>query len=166
MFKKAKPLKKPEDEEHAYNYALFLLNLRLRTEGEMREKMLARGYIPKVIDSVMERLKGDKYVNDENYADIFLNNMILYKQYGYFHMKKKLILKKLPNELIENKLEELVDEKTEKEIAKRYLATVVTRNAKDLEKEIAKLDYVGKQKLKQKLLMRGFRSSVVMKVIK
>ena len=95
MFKKPKPLKNPSDTEHAYQYALFLLNLRLRTEGEMREKMQQRGYDTEVIDSTAAQLIDEKLIDDQRYIEIFIDNMLSYKQYGYYQMKKKLILKKL-----------------------------------------------------------------------
>lgn len=121
MFKKSKPLKQPGDEEHAYNYALFLLNLRLRTEGEMRSKMEKRGYFSAIIDAVVNRLVEDRLVDDDRYAEIFIENMKSYKHYGYFMMKKKLMEKLLPKDLIEQKLDDLVSVADERKIAERYL---------------------------------------------
>ena len=152
MFKKAKPLKKPDDIEHAYNYVLFLLNLRLRTEGEIRKKMSGRGYIPQVIDEIVVRLLQERLIDDDRYAEIFIENMKSYKQYGFYQMKKKLMEKLLPKDIIENKLEELVGVADEQKIAERYVkkefGTVAT---------IKKLNYEEKQKVVRRLISRGFR---------
>ncbi len=161
FFQKAKPLQKPADAEHAYQYALFLLNLRLRTEGEMWTKMQTRGYYPDVIDKVVQQLKDEKLIDDERYAEIYIDNMKLYKHYGVFMMKKKLISKKLPMELIEDKLAALMEEDEEREIAKRY----VEKEFAKLE-EIKKYTYEEKQKIFQRLASRGFRISVITNLIK
>lgn len=166
MFKKAKPLRNPESEEHAYHYALFLLNLRLRTVGEMRKKMQDRGYIPKIIDTIILRLFSEKLLDDESYAEIYIENMKLYKQYGQFMMKKKLMEKLLPKDIIENKLNDLVTVPEEQKIALRYVATLVMSRAErngllpsrsELAEKIKKLPYEEKQKIMRKLLSRGFR---------
>ena len=160
MFKKAKPLKKPDDPEHGYEYALFLLNLRMRTEAEMRDKMVRRGYLPKVIDEVVERLYQDRYLNDEHYAEVFIESMKRYKYYGAYMMKKRLFEKKVPKEIIEEKLAELVSEDDEREIATRY----VEKEFGEL-KAVRKFDYEDKQKIMRRLLSRGFGIDLVKKLV-
>lgn len=161
MFKKAKPLKDPKDYDHAWQYALFLLNLSMRTSGEVKEKMTRRGYDKKVINLVTNNLAEEKFLDDENYAEVFINSMKNYKSYGLFMMKKKMYEKKLPRELIDEKLDELVSEKEELKIAKRFLEKQVT----DL-KEIKKMDYEDKQRLMRKLVSRGFGINIATKLIK
>ncbi len=156
MFKKSKPLKKPDDADHGYEYALFLLNLSMRTEFEMREKMARRGYFPKIIDEVVQRLFDDRYLNDDHYAEVFIDSLKRYKYYGRFMMKKKLYEKKLPKEVIEDKLHELVTEDDELDIAQRY----VEKNFGPL-KEIKKFDYDQKQKVMRRLMARGFGLDLV-----
>ena len=156
LSKKAKPLKDPTDAEHAYGYALFLLNLRMQTETEMREKMQRRGYALQVINNSIERLYKDRYLDDNKFAELSIENMKLYKNYGYYGMKKKLIEKKLPKNIIEEKLNELVDVSAEKEIAKKYLKKEFGTIS-----EIKKLPYEEKQKVMRRLLSRGFRMEII-----
>lgn len=156
MFKKPKPLQKPGDKEHAFNYALFILNLRLRTEGEMRKKMRDRGYKEQVIEEIITQLYTERLLDDDRFAEIFIENMKLYKQYGYYQMKKKLMEKLLPKDLIENKLEELVSPEDERLIAGRY----AKKEYGDLN-EIKKLPNEEKQKIMRRLLSRGFRVDCV-----
>ncbi len=150
MFKKSKPLKNPSDYDHGYQYALFLLNLSMRTVEEIREKMARRGYTATVINEVINNLLQEKYLNDDNYAEVFINSMKNYKTWGRFMMKKKLIEKKLAKELIEQKLSELVSDEDELKSATRYLA----REFKDV--EIKELSYEEKQKIMRQLMSRGF----------
>ena len=51
MFKRRKLLKEPENFEKAYEYAVFLLSLRLRTTGEIEHKMKERGFAQPVIQN-------------------------------------------------------------------------------------------------------------------
>lgn len=151
MFKKPKPLKDPADYDHAWQYALFLLNLSMRTVAEVREKMLKRGYDKKVINLVINNLQEEKYLDDNNYAEVFINSMKNYKSYGLIMMRKKMYEKKLPKEIIAEQLSNLVTEGDEQEIAARY----IQKHFGEL-KKIKKLDYEAKQKIVRRLASRGF----------
>ena len=159
MFKKAKPLKNSEDVDHAYNYALFLLNIRFRTEGEMRKKMIGRGYTSNTTDEVIKKLQDERFIDDKRFAEMFLENMKSYKYYGFMMMKKKLVEKLLPKDLIESKLEELVTIDDEKTIAKRYIEKEFGKTKTNL------LSWEERQKIRQRLVARGFRVSVVASVV-
>lgn len=151
MFKKSKPLKKPDDVDHGYDYALFMLNMSMRTEAELREKMVRRGYFPEIINAVVARLYSDRYLDDAHYAEVFIESMKRYKYYGSFMMKKKLYEKKVPKDIIDERLSELLSEDEEKEIAQRYVEKYFGAL-----NEVKKLDYDEKQKIMRRLLSRGF----------
>lgn len=159
MFKKAKPLKDPADYDHGYQYALFLLNLSMRTVTEVQEKMTKRGYTTTVVNEVINNLLQEKYLNDDNYAEVFINSMKNYKTWGRFMMKKKMYEKKLPKDLIEEKLSELVSDEDEFAIGQRYL----DREYKAI--KLSELSYDEKQKVMRRLLSRGFGMNVVTKLI-
>jgi regulatory protein len=160
MFKTAKPLKNPDDEEHGYNYALFVLNLSMRTEGELREKMAKRGYFPEVINNVIKRLYIDRYLDDKRYAEVFLDTMKRYKTYGEFIIRRKMLEKKLPKEIVTEAMVEFLTEEDQKEIAIRY----VEKNFGTI-KAVAKLSYDEKQKIMRRLLSRGFGIDLVKNVV-
>lgn len=159
MFKKSKPLKNPSDYDHGYQYALFLLNLSMRTVEEIREKMARRGYTATVINEVINNLLQEKYLNDDNYAEVFINSMKNYKTWGRFMMKKKLIEKKLPKELIDRKLSEFLTDEEELNIAQRYLE----RQYKDI--DLHALAYDEKQKVMRRLLSRGFGIEIAKQLV-
>jgi regulatory protein len=157
--KPKKFLKEPDSFEHGYNYAIFLLGLSMRTTGEIEFKMKNRGYSTRVIKEVVEKLVTEKYLNDEEYAEVYINNFKSYQTYGLYMIKKKMIERRLPRELIEAKLEELLSQGDELEIAKRY----VEKKFPDW-KEIKKLPYEERQKFLRKILARGFRMDVALKI--
>lgn len=121
MFKKFSKTREPENLEKAYEYAVFLLSLQLRTAGEIREKMQRRGYSSAVIEKTIDQLHDQKYLDDERYAVVFLDNLKQYKNLGYYGIKKKFMLKKLPMSLIEKVLDEGLSKEEELKIAKRFL---------------------------------------------
>lgn len=159
MFQKAKPLKDPADYDHGYQYALFLLNLSMRTVAETKDKMTMRGYAPIIVNEVINNLLQEKYLDDDNYAEVFINSMKNYKTWGRFMMKKKMYEKKLPQDIIDEKLAELVSDQDERTIAQRYLE----RHYKDI--NLLELPYHEKQKLMRRLLSRGFGMDIVKELV-
>lgn len=149
--------------EKAYAYALFLLGIKLRTEGEIREKLKAKSYKLEAVDKVINQLKENGYINDENYAEVYLENLKKYKSWGYFGIKKKLMEKKLPREIIENVLAEGVTEEEELEIAKKFLKKQNSLPLRGRDKGgVSREQKVG---LARKLAAKGFRGSVFSRLI-
>ncbi len=170
MFGKQNKTRQPENFEKAYEYAVFLLSLQLRTEGEIREKMQARGYTPEIIDKVISQLLAQKYLDDERYAVVFLENLKQYKNLGYYGIKKKFMMKKLPNELIDRVLEEGLSIDEEIKIAKRLLAKEGVTPKQKTDEESRYQTYNAeeskkKQKTSQRLKSRGFRGEVIGKLV-
>jgi regulatory protein len=171
-FKKSQKTKEPENLEKAYEYAVFLLSLRLRTVGEVIRKMQGRGYTEQVIEKIIEQLKEQKYLNDRQYAEIFLENLKTYRTFGFYGIKKKFIDKKLPQNIIENILEVGLSLKEEEKIARRLLKKEGYEIKKSSEDEEVTYRTYGdeeqnkeKQKMANRLKSRGFRSEIISKLI-
>lgn len=163
MFSSRKPkkkLKEPDSFEHGYSYAIFLLGLRMRTQGEIEFKMKERGYTGKVIEEVIEKLLYDRYINDNEYLEVYLNNFKTYGTYGFYMIKKKMFERKLPRDFIEQKLDVMLTEEDELAIAKRYAEKILGTS-----KGIKNLPYEERQKFLRKLLARGVRVSVATKLV-
>lgn len=138
--------------EKAYSYGVYLLGIKLRTTGELRNRMRQKGFAPELVEKVVQQLLDLKYLNDESYAAVYLENLKKYKHFGFYGIKKKLQEKHLPNELIEEALKQGLDEATEVKQAKIFLA----KQKSGMER----------QKLASRLASRGFRSSVIAQVLK
>ncbi len=174
MFKKFSKTREPENLEKAYEYAVFLLSLQLRTAGEIREKMQRRGYSSAVIEKTIDQLHDQKYLDDERYAVVFLDNLKQYKNLGYYGIKKKFMLKKLPMSLIEKVLDEGLSKEEELKIAKRFLKKEgVAVKSSSADEETSAVTYSTfdeaqskqKQKIFAKLKSRGFRGEVIAKMM-
>ncbi|MCL5666924.1 MAG: RecX family transcriptional regulator [Patescibacteria group bacterium] len=177
MWKKLSKTKEPENAESAYDYAVFLLSLHLRTVKEVLGKMQKRGYSESVINKTIEQLKGQHYLDDQRYAEIFLENLKTYRNFGYYGVKKKMIEKKLPADLIESVLAEGLPLDEEIKIAERLLkkerfdgGAAIGRPPQDYDG--LKYQTFGdaehnktKSKMANRLKSRGFRGEVVAKLL-
>jgi len=144
-----------ENSERAYNYAIYLLGLKLRTEGELREKMRLKKYNAEVVDSVIKILYENNYLDDSRYAEVYLENLKKYKNFGFYGIKKKLMEKRLPLVIIERVLADGLAVDEEIKIAQKLIKKLGTATKTQEEK----------QKLAQKLRARGFRNDVIAKLI-
>jgi len=170
-WKKSSKTKEPENSAKAYEYAVFLLSLKLRTVGEVLKKMQDRGYSEKIIEETIEQLKNQRYLNDERYAEIFLENLKAYRNLGFYGVKKKFMEKKLPPALIEAVLRDGYSIKDEIFIAKRLMKKEgfeAKAKPDDEENQYRTFDEAGskeKQKIINRLKSRGFRGEVIAKVV-
>lgn len=171
IFKKASKTKEPENAAKAYEYAVFLLSLKLRTVGEVLKKMQDRGYGEVIIADVLERLKDQSYLDDKRYAEIFLENLKAYKNLGYYGIKKKFMEKKIPQPLIESVLQEGLTIEDELKIMKRLLKKEgfeAKSKPDDGETTYQTFDEDSskqKQKIMNRLKSRGFRGEVIAKMV-
>lgn len=171
---KQKKTKEPENAEKAYDYAVFLLSLKLRTVGEVLKKMQGRGYTEAIIENTLLKLKEQKYLNDDRYAEIYLENLKMYKNFGFYGIKKKFMERSLPLTLIEKVLEEGLPVSEEIKIAQRLLKKEgFAVKAVELDDEVTYTTYTDrdseenkeKAKLRNRLKSRGFRGEVISKVL-
>jgi regulatory protein len=133
-----------------FDHAVKLVSLRLHGSEELRRKLLLRKYNKNYVDLAINRLVELKVLNDEQFAENYLENLIRYKTYGFYGLKMKLLQRGLPQEIITRLLEEKLDIGEETKIAEKFIGK--THKEKD--------------KLTQSLRRKGFRSEVIAKVLR
>ena len=105
-------------------YALYLLELRDRTEGEIRQKMGMKKYEPAEIEAAIKFLKEKDFINDERFVKNYIRNAQEFGTKGKYKIRQKLILLRLDSKLIEENLAG-IDSEAEKErateLAKNWL---------------------------------------------
>ncbi len=159
------------EKEKAYNYAIYLLSLKLRTEGELRDKLNIKKYKDDIIELVVTQLKNDKYINDLKYAEVYVQNLKAYKYFGFYGIKKKLLEKKLTGNLIEKILKAHLSISEELVIAKKFLKKEKLETKIPSEEGVAHYQEFNqegnkeKQKIMNRLRSRGFRSEVISRLI-
>ena len=141
-------IKKKTMKVSCYEYAVYLLSIRLLSVGQLRQKLQKKGYTEAEIAEVIQRLSDLKYLNDEQFAQIYFENLIKYKLFGYFGIKKKLLERKIASAEVEKLLRKfsIADE------------LVIARKA------AAKNPRKTREQLVRLLSSKGFRSDVVFKV--
>lgn len=151
---------KKEEQEKANYYAIGLLNFKLRTEKEIRDRMWKKEYSKEIIDRTIDYLKRLKYLDDEEYAKRFIKDRVNLKKLGKERIKSELYYKGIDNEIISNQLDELVDQDdqyyTAIELAKKKLNTTYKNDDKNARY----------RKLGGFLQRRGYSMDIVMKVLR
>lgn len=150
---------KKEEQFRANNYALSLLSFRARSEKEIRDRMLQKGYESSVIEKTIRYLKEQRYVNDREFTEAFIKDKTELSHYGRNRIKtelfKKGISKELVDELIEENIQSDMEYKTVKELAESKI--------KSYQKDKKDAQY---RKLSGYLLRKGYSYDVVSRVVR
>lgn len=131
---------------NAYEKALKFLKIRPHHSAELERKLLMRKYSREQIKEALDRLAGERLLDNGQFLENFLDNLIRYKNFGFYMLKAKLMQRGASSGEAESMLKEKLPLEAEVEICKR-----VVERYKDLERI----------KLAQKLSSRGFRTEVI-----
>lgn len=139
-----------EDYKKALNYSFLLLKYRARSEEEIKYRLKRKKYNTKTIEKVLDYLKENNYLNDEDFTRMFVSSSL---NKGWGGRKINFALKKLGinEELIEKAL---VDKKGQREKLRELIKKRLTRYKGD------KNLY---QKIVRQLVTRGFEYSDILK---
>ena len=102
----------------AFDKALTHISTSQKTEKQMREFLQGKGYLPTVIDYVMEKLRSYNFLNDGQYAESYVEN--LSKRKGGKLIRMELRGKGVSEAEIDAALDTLPQER-EEEVAKALL---------------------------------------------
>ena len=138
----------------AYDAALYRLERSAKTEQDMRLSLQRAGYVPGAIERTIARLLNAGLLNDEEYAQRFVE-MQSQRAVGRYQIKLKLRKKGIDAETAERALEQIDDRHqitAAKELA-RKLAPRYTAQESDPRR--------ARRKLSQALARRGFSWEIV-----
>lgn len=137
----------------AFDKCLNLLSKSMKTKQQIKEYLQQKGFGVRAVENVLQKLENYGYVDDVNYAKVFVAQNK--KTKGVYRIKQELFLKGIPKQIIEEALLDLdTDETLESAIvvAKKFL--------KD-----KPIDQKELQRLNRHLLSRGFDFETVSRVI-
>lgn len=138
-----------EIDEKIYEKAVKLLAIRMHTTGEMYQKLKARSFRDSGIRPVLRRLEELKFLDDEHFAQIFVENLKRYKDFGYYGVKAKLLQRHIPGDLAVRALDEFFTLQDELVVAERLV------------KKLKKRARGSWERLARGLQSRGFRTDAV-----
>jgi regulatory protein len=105
----------------ALKYAKRLLKFRVRSKAELRDRLLMKGFDPKTVKAALESLEKSGFLDDEKFAYLYADDMLIVHGYGPLRIKMKLKQLKVDEEVIERVLERIMKETDVKQIMKRLL---------------------------------------------
>lgn len=131
-----------------YELSLSYIDTKMRTESELKEYLLKKGFDELLINDVIERLKNENLINEEKYINAYINDKISLSKDGPFKIKRNLLDLELNEYLIDEYLSKVSfsvwQEKIDKIISKRV----------NLMKN--KSEYTIKNKLREDLFNLGY----------
>jgi len=140
--------------EKAYNQAVKFLSLKNRSVGELQDKLKQKKYEPKTILAVIRQLEEYDFLNDDRYAQIFVENLKQYKNFGYFGIKAKLLQKKIPTDIIIDVLDNFYPPEEELEVAEKFIKKLHRQGRKSY------------PQIARSLSSKGFRTEVITEAVK
>jgi regulatory protein len=144
-------------EQGAY---LQLAQLCARSEHcqyELTEKMRRWGMSDEAQARVMQRLVGERYVDDERYARAFVRDKIRYNKWGRRKVEQALWVKRIDDDIRERVLGEVDDGE--------YIAVLKPLLQQKRKSTKAATDYELNQKLVKFALGRGFTFDIIRQCI-
>lgn len=98
--KRPKPL---ISEDQAYRYALWLLNRRAYSRGEMIDKFRRRELATDLQGKVLARLEAKRFIDDRQFTEVFIRSKRS-QNWGPRKIELELLRKKVPRELAQKSL--------------------------------------------------------------
>jgi len=143
-----------EPTSKCYFYTLNYISRYPKTEKELRIKLLEKWFISKEIENTVDFMKYKWYVDDRNFASMYLNSEVVRKGKPLFMVQQKLFQKWIDKEITD-------------ELKKEYEEDLKTGMKEKISNEIRKM----KQKdmdwfdIIQKLMRRWYHIDMIKTVI-
>ena len=156
--KKLKILAEHEGLIRCKNSALRIIEKSCKTEKEVRDKLILKGYENNSINKSIEFLKEYNFINDSNYLKAFINDKL--KSQGSQKIKYTLIQKGISKDKIE---EELCNLNKENE---KNVALNLAKKKLDIIKKKETDNFKISGKLYRYLISKGYQYDVTSEVVK
>lgn len=146
-----------DDVAKAYAKALNYLAHQLRAESEVVTKLKELELDEGVIDEVMQKLRDQKLLDDQNYADSYVRTIMLTSDKGPSVIRQNLRLKKIGENLIDRALEQYPEDRLLENGTK-----LATKQLKHYHHFPVK---VRVQKVRQSMMIKGFKGDLITQIL-
>lgn len=157
---------KADNKYSAFDTATYYLSFKDRTEKEIRDKLIEKGYSESEIDTSISKLLEYGYINDAHYTFLYIKSNI-YKK-GIKLIKNELAKKGISKELVDEQYDIYLDSEEPEKIDNTYelefevVNSIFERRFINIELN----DDKNIRKVNSYFLRRGFKYEIVNKVIK
>ncbi len=150
---KIEELKGQDSVETALQRALNFISYRPRSQAEIERNLRKHEVAEEVIAAVVERLKAGHLLDDSDFARRWVEDRAAFKPRGVYALRMELRQKGLPEEIIEQTLQQLDEESLARQAAQPKL------------RQLKSLDWADfRNKLSAHLARRGFGYELVAEV--
>jgi regulatory protein len=153
--------KKSYDAPALYEYAVGALSRRMRSIAELkrllRQKNIEGDDREAVIEAVVRKLKDQKYLNDSDFAALYISYRKSNEKFGKLRVITDLKQKGVHGEVIEKAVGDAYSDVDEEQLAREHLAR------KRLKKPVTQKDSA---RIYRALARAGFSSRIIFKVLK
>ena len=151
---KIEELQAKDARERAYQQAMLFLSYRARSESEIRRNLRKHEIPEAVIEETLERLRQDGLANDKEFASAWVENRSTFRPRSRRMMALELKQKGLDEEAIQSAMENVDDEASAYEAARKRAVRFKGLEWNDFRK-----------KLSEFLARRGYSYSVIASVV-
>ena len=144
--------------EGALGYAFLLLKFRLRSEKEIRGRLVKRKIDPQIINKVVDFLKSKNFIDDQLFAKSWIRSR-LKRPLGMRRLMQELKLKGVDQAIIESQIKKAQKDYSESEVVKK-LADEKFRKIKGVDR------YKVKQRIYRYLHYRGFSTDAIIEALR
>ena len=141
--------------------ALKILAARSCSEGELRDKLAAKGWAEaSAIENCIERLKELNYVNDDLFAPSYARYRVGLKPLGRARLARELALRKVSQTRIDNALDLVFGEVGEESLIDRAIERRIRTHGRPVDRAAAKrmFDHLGRLGFEYDLISRKLRA--------
>ncbi|MBY7142743.1 recombination regulator RecX [Virgibacillus sp. NKC19-3] len=137
----------------SYTQAIHFLSYRMRTKKEMHDYLLKKEVDEAHINEIMEKLKTENLLDDQQFADMFVRSRMNTSTKGPMLIKKELIEKGISASLASQAVEQYPYEVQYENITKWMKKKLTTGKKDSFRKQV--------QQLQATLMQKGFTQDVI-----
>ena len=152
-------MEQENNENQAMKFAIKLLSIRKRSVFEITKRLRQKKFTGDITDKVIKELFKYKYLNDEEFAEAYINDRVNFNPHGSFLIRKELREKGIAEDIISEKIKELLPEEKEVRLAKKTAEKKLEHSDKKLDKNKIY------QKIGAHLQSKGYSSCIIREVL-
>jgi regulatory protein len=138
-----------------YEYTIWVIGKYPKTEKELRIKMYQQWYDSEIVNRTLEKLKQDNFVNDELFAESYINSEVIRKWRPLLVISQKLETRGIDKAIISKVIHEAWDE------IEQWIHQWIEKEIQQYKKK-----WVDGFDIIQKLMRKGYRLGDIKRVIK
>jgi regulatory protein len=133
---KINALQTEDQVEQAYQRALHFLSFRIRSEQEIRLNLQKHQLPENIIDPVLNRLRERSLVDDRDFAQQWIDNRNRFHPRGKRALSSELYRKGIPNQIIEETLNDLDETELAYKFARKKVDKLKTLDKSNFQKKM------------------------------